>query len=709
MAWRRRPDRGGGFIGRLRRDVAGNTLAIMAAALIPILGLAGSAVDTARLYVVKVRLQQACDTGALAARKSMATNGLTSLDTAAQAQGKAFFANNFSSGYMGTPAFTNATAPYPFVSADTSDHQVQGNASVDVPMTLMAMLPFGAKTQTIRVTCQARYDTPDTDIVFVLDTTGSMACLPGDTDADCDTYVKNNAAKPYTRPADSSLNASDGDTGSANDSVAGYPGSTSYAVPEKSGSKIAAVRTAVINFAATVTNNIAKTQTRIRYGFVPYSSTVNAGKAIMNASPGYMIGGAGSSGATTWTFQSRYIDPANTNSQYVVPSTSQNPNPVTTTDGTSQSNCTGSTRTPAAATGQPYTFNAGSSATIATRAWSAQAAKCQVTTTTYGPSWTYGPIPFDVRNFLVNRSVSDPSKLDGTTSSWQGCIEERRTTPGVMTFSPTSLPADLDPDLAPTNDDTRWRPMWPDVIYWRNYSISGGTFFGSTGNAMDSAGNAGDTDKTSFYYSSNAPNAFSLQYYGNGVLAAGGSIACGKPIRRVSVLTQQDVANYVNASDFVPLGGTYHDTGMIWGTRLLSTVGPFGSDLTPQPGAVPTNKVIIFLTDGAMSPSLSVYGMYGLEYFDKRVTNGDYSPTSSNPNTNQTAYHNARFLAECAKARAMNVSVWTIMLTTNTTATAPLQQCATTSAQSLVTAKGDDLNTKFQNIAAQIAKLRISQ
>ncbi|NWM54871.1 hypothetical protein GY652_26805, partial [Escherichia coli] len=56
---------------RLRNDRAGNTLAMMAIALIPLLGFVGSAVDTARLYLIKVRMQQACDAGALAGRKFM--------------------------------------------------------------------------------------------------------------------------------------------------------------------------------------------------------------------------------------------------------------------------------------------------------------------------------------------------------------------------------------------------------------------------------------------------------------------------------------------------------------------------------------------------------------------------------------------------------------------------------------------------------------
>ncbi|MGI4956614.1 MAG: TadE/TadG family type IV pilus assembly protein, partial [Janthinobacterium lividum] len=82
---------------RLRRDVRGNTLIIMAAALIPMMALAGSSIDISRSYTVKVRLQQACDAGALAARKAM--DGPT-LSTAAQSAGASLFNSNFTDGML---------------------------------------------------------------------------------------------------------------------------------------------------------------------------------------------------------------------------------------------------------------------------------------------------------------------------------------------------------------------------------------------------------------------------------------------------------------------------------------------------------------------------------------------------------------------------------------------------------------------------------
>ena len=133
-----------GFLMRLVRDRRGNTLAMMAAFLIPLLGLAGSAVDVARLYVVKARLQQACDAGVLAGRKFMTSTNNT-LDPTAVTQAQNFFSNNFKTGWMGSTDVA-------FTPTKTSDSQVAGTASTTVPMTLMKI--FNMPDKAIAVNCQ---------------------------------------------------------------------------------------------------------------------------------------------------------------------------------------------------------------------------------------------------------------------------------------------------------------------------------------------------------------------------------------------------------------------------------------------------------------------------------------------------------------------------------------------------------------------------
>ncbi|MXP28517.1 hypothetical protein GRI58_06740 [Porphyrobacter algicida] len=631
---------GRGILCRLGKSAAGSTIAMMAAALIPMTILTGSAIDTARVYVVKTRLQQACDAGALAGRKFMTDLTSTALDATATAQAKNFFNNNFNPGWMSATEVN-------FTPTKTANNQVNGVATAKVPMTIMSMFGFGASKVT--ATCTARYDVADTDIIFVLDTTGSMACAPNDSDSTCSSYVSYAGTNSYTRP-------------SGGGGVPGYAGTTGYSVPEKSNSRISALRAAVLNFYDTFAAN-ADPSTHVRYGFVTYTSTVNAGQAIMDMSPTYMIGGAGNS-TSSWNYQSRYVS-----GDYTISSNS------VYRSGYNSSSCAdaGSPRNPAPTQNNPYPYFSNGTASIVTTSWSNWYG-CRFTTSTLGPRWTYKQIPLDVRQLVAGNTITDPSKVDSSTTSWLGCVEERDTT-ASSSFSQSSLPPDLDPDLTPNSDATRWRPLWPDVTYMRNN-------YGSTGTAYSN----GD--------SNSHPNMGTSTYQRYGYTS------CGKPVARLQVMTRTAVSNYVNARDFTPIGGTYHDTGMIWGTRLLSPDGIFKNDTSTWLGSSSApNRVIIFLTDGDMAPSPYIYGQYGIEYYDQRVTGGNLSQ--------QTNYHNARFLAECTAAKAKNIDVWTV--TIGSSITSEMSSCATMPSQALNTTDGTDLSNKFAAIAKQLAMLRLTK
>ncbi|RYY08621.1 MAG: pilus assembly protein, partial [Alphaproteobacteria bacterium] len=377
-----------GVLCRLACDTGGNTLALMAAFLFPLSALAGSAVDTGRLYLVKIRLQQACDAGALAGRKFMTDSNDATLDSNAATQAKVFFAQNFPSGLMNTPVYNANTNPYPFIPVKTADNQISATASVQVPMTIMKM--FGQPTRTVSVSCEARFDVADTDIVFVLDTTGSMACKPERTEDDCSTYT-NGKTYTYVRPTSSN-------------GVAGYAGTTGYAVTEETSgstniSRIQALRTAVTNFYAAIAKNV-DTSTHIRYGFVTYSSMVNAGKAIMDMSPSYIVGGSGS-GSTNWTYQSRKLL-----GDYDVSATAWSDVTKAKTD------CSGTVRS--LVTGK---YDGNSRATRTEYQWVASnnGGKCQTRTVTVGPQWQYQPMSYNVTSFVAGGAVTDPSQVDGST------------------------------------------------------------------------------------------------------------------------------------------------------------------------------------------------------------------------------------------------------------------------------------------------------
>jgi hypothetical protein len=566
----------------------GNALPIMALITSLLLAFIGCAIDGGRLYMVNARLQQACDAGVLAGRKAMVdtTASSTTLDATATAAANAYFANNIRVGWYGITAIS-------FTPSKSSDAQVLGAAHATVPMSLMRI--FGFPTITLNARCEGKYQVSDVDVMFVLDTTGSMACLPTDDSATCSAYVSAHPATAYTRPADGS--------GSGNLSVAGYPGTTAYAVPEASGSRISALRSAVLSFYDTMTA-AADPTTHVRYGFVTYTSTINAGRAVMDIDSGYVVGGASSTN-NSWTYQTRYQSGWNN--------------------------------------GQPV--------------------------------WQYQASSVNVNSFAHGNTVDDPSKTTAATSQWTGCLEERSTTAGATSFSQSALPNDLNPDLAPNNDiNTQWKPMWPELIYAR-WNLN------STANASSTGDSANHTNLgTATYYKA-------------------GYISCGKPVARLQTMTRAQISAYVNAADFKPMGGTYHDVGMIWGTRLLSPTGLFAADTAAWSGHEAPRRVIVFLTDGDMAPSTAIYGMYGIEYYDKRVSGGNYGSLKD--------YHNARFLAACSAAKARNISVWTVALGMGTTS--QLQSCATTPAQALSSTSGAGLATQFSTIASQMAKLRIAQ
>lgn len=162
------------FLRNLWADTKGNTLAIFAAALVPLLVVVGSSLDLSFAYMAKAKLQNACDAAALAGRQSM--DG-TSWKAANEAEARKFFDFNFPDGTMGAQnrVFNIAKDPN-----DTA--QIVGSATATIPTSLMFI--FGYDNIPIQANCDAKRDLGHNDVMLVLDTTGSMASAPsigGDT------------------------------------------------------------------------------------------------------------------------------------------------------------------------------------------------------------------------------------------------------------------------------------------------------------------------------------------------------------------------------------------------------------------------------------------------------------------------------------------------------------------------------------------------
>jgi len=510
-----------GLLQRLRHDARGNAMAIMAMSMIPITAMIGSGVDMSRAYLTQSRLQQACDAAALAIRRNMTGNVLATADIA---EGRKFFDFNFPAGTYETTNLTFAATQI------AGSNAITIGTSATLPNKVMTL--FGLNTQQITVNCNASQDFVNTDIVFVLDVTGSMA------DATADGVVK-----------------------------------------------ITALRDAVMSFYDELTaaqNALEAKGLRLRYGFVPYSSTVNVGKLLLAQNcasirdPGIQGGGC-----------------------------------VLTSQATNYR------------TRRSTTNNATNYPTVAhTNAWLNSAA-------------------------------------------YTGCIEER-TTVNVGTSGTLDIPAgawDLDVDRMPavTDPNTQWRPWDPAP----GVSNSGGVY------------------------------SASITPYGDPAL---GYTACPAQAARLKRWDRAELVTYTESLQ--PVGGTYHDVGMIWGARMISSGGVFGDSPTTY-GGLPVNRYIIFMTDGQLAPNTAIYGLYGVEQFDRRVGGG----TTLNA-TNLSLTHQRRFNMMCNRVKTMNVSVWMVVF--DSSLSSDMTNCASSPDQASVSANKADLIAKFKQIAKSIGALRIT-
>lgn len=151
---------------RLTADRAGAALPIMAAALIPLLGGIGTAVDVGRIYLVHHQLQAGVDAAALAGARAF---GNTSQgDEGRERQATIYFDENFPLGFMGTPQ----VVPQRSFQTVNGINVTTVTARLDLPLTFMRL--FGYGTHAISVTARAELQPKPIEVMVVLDDTGSM-------------------------------------------------------------------------------------------------------------------------------------------------------------------------------------------------------------------------------------------------------------------------------------------------------------------------------------------------------------------------------------------------------------------------------------------------------------------------------------------------------------------------------------------------------
>ena len=618
------------MLTRLGRDRSGNTLAIIAAAIAPILAMVGGGIDMGRSYLSQSRLQQACDAGVLAARKRLGAQAAVTGEISPEVAetGQRFFNINFRSGSYGTEERD-------FVMTLEEDFAISGVATVDVPTTIMQI--FGFTVVPVRVECEAQIDFANTDVMMVLDVTGSMA--------------EHN--------------------------------------PGEAQSRLDAMKQTVANFHAQLAA-ASQAGSRIRYGFVPYSTNVRVGHLLRDE---WVTG--------TWSYQSRE-------------EVADRKNPSTRTYTTGATKVSGDVKVTeyesykASFTeldGYHCPSRPGSNVTTKEEQTAYEETPVIEPREGVRKEWTYvrtrtgqsySTVLDDttciVRQHTYNnyvdtyKRVQEPSlsskkewryaQIEYDVSDWRnianGCIEERDTYE-ISNYSAVDLgrALDLDLDRVPSsgNPATQWRPMIPSYIYGRALQWNG------KGKFQTSEKITGD------------------EYVSPVGLE---TAACPAPSRKLSEMTADELQDYLET--LRAEGSTYHDIGMIWGGRLISPTGLFAAENADAVNSV-TSRHLIFLTDGETAPLDLSYSSYGFEPLDQRRWSPD-SPLSLAETVEK------RFAFACGEVRRKNVTVWVIgfgiMLTD------VMKNCAG-EGHYFEAADAAELNASFAAIAESMSDLRVSR
>jgi Flp pilus assembly protein TadG len=709
-----------GVMSRLIKNEEGNILALFAAAVIPVVGLVGGGFDMSRIYLSQTRLQGACDAGALIGRKTMGLGKWADNDSAAKTKAEKLFDQNFPSGVYGT---TNRVRSFA-----ESNGNVTGTASVTIPMTLMRVL--GQESQTVKVNCQAELRVPNTDVMFVLDTTGSMDDPISGVGSERKIVGLRKAVKCFYE-ALAKQNITDvapADCGETSNPVA---------------------------------SNLGNVQ--LRFGFVPYAVNVNVGQLLPLD---YM--------ADRWTYQSREVstgtgtdavpnygeesspvngranstsvantDWANTNENIVVGRTTYE-----WTSEMKQRDCEElsapkthsvsevvSNKFVSQSPANPVAPNAVLTKTYeqvtvtATRSYKyvfvknedkdkkkgdcvlqfrdTSRKKRTTTTTTTTPitwpqntgftGWTYKPVTFNVSSLKDTGTNSWRSSLQlpigdkgaNITVDWDGCIEERQTyrapdSDPSNDWDPIPKTAlDMDIDLVPTKSNTasQWGPMLPSVI-WQRYLVN-----------TDGSGNKSrSSTRTTSNVWVGKDDGVSMPTVGE---------SCPTAAKKFQTWTPSDFRTYVNS--LTTDGNTYHDIGLLWGARIMSPTGIF-AELNAPPNTT-IERHMVFMTDGDTYTEDFNYSAYGVHWYDRRQTPVGTEPTRDLLND----LTNARTVALCKAIKDKNINLWVVSYGSVSGATSDrLRACATpgkfVQASSVVS-----LISNFKEIAAKISALRLTK
>ncbi|MCC2601230.1 TadE/TadG family type IV pilus assembly protein [Sphingopyxis yananensis] len=639
---------------RFARAENGNVLIMTAAALIPLLGMIGSGIDISRAYMAQLRLQQACDAGALAGRRHMAA-GQWSPESETEANKMFHF--NFPDGLYGSQRVS-------FSANALSSADVRGTATAYLPTLIMHMWPFSKAGFDLSTSCSAKLEIANTDVMLVLDVTGSMETASG------------------------------------------------------KGTRMSALKESAMVFFDTISAAAAKGDGRLRIGMVPYNSMANVGHILLAKNPSWisdytLLSSRSPAIQFNWSTANKALNPPTSVTNITNTTYGTWEYLLVASGANSSARCTGNNARAVPADSRPtnasvpdanrtthvldkddtrrYVESSGATHRYYNHAYEWKDNMCwlkrRVVTVTHADApnptttktfrhYRYEDRLFDVSAVKTgSRLFADTENNDSTTGyEWGGCVMERHTT--SFSGSAPSAALDMQLDVMPTDAPSRWTMAFPNLTFPRNIST-----FGTKPSSVGVQTSTTNRDR------------FSQQ-------GAWGD--CPTKAVKLTTRTATDRAAFKSDIDSLrSLGGTYHDSGMIWGLRLLSSKGLFKDENEKAPNQKPINRHLIFMTDGEVDQRMGILSYQGYEHLDQRVS-GSIDTSDASLKT----LHSNRFTQMCNMAKEENITIWVIAFDTKYDAI--LSGCAT-AGKLYVVKDPKELSSAFQDIAGQISRLRLEE
>lgn len=196
-----------------------------------------------------------------------------------------------------------------------------------------------------------------------------------------------------------------------------------------------------------------------------------------------------------------------------------------------------------------------------------------------------------------------------------------------------------------------------------------------------------------------------------GINTSGPNKACPDPVLPLTN-SQQTILNKISGLTYWNGGGTIISEGMAWAWRTLSPNKPFATAL---PYDKKNQKVIVLMTDGKNelgengrysdgtldSPTYSQYSAYGY------LRNGRFPQETF---TSATDHFNDRLNKVCQNAKAKDITVFTVLFReTDPTIKSILASCASKPEYAYTSSSGADLVSAFGQIGGKISQLRLKR